>query len=214
MSMSIADMRKDYSRQSLEVNDVLRSPVLQFEKWFDEATQAQLPEANAMHLATVSSEGKPAGRVVLLKGVENDAFVFFTNYQSRKGQELTNNAWASLTFFWAELERQVRIEGEVRKVSAERSAEYFHSRPRGSQIGAWVSPQSQVIPERTFLENRLQELEKKFEGKEVPYPEHWGGFAVYPNSIEFWQGRPSRLHDRILYTQSNDKGWKIERLAP
>lgn len=212
--MSIADMRKEYSRQSLDVADVLSHPVQQFEKWFDEATQAQLPEANAMHLATVSSEGNPSGRVVLLKGVEDNAFLFFTNYNSRKGQEMIQSGKASLTFFWVGLERQVRIEGEVRKISAQRSEAYFHSRPRGSQIGAWVSPQSEVIPDRAFLEMRLKELEQEFEGQEVPYPEHWGGFAVYPSKIEFWQGRPSRLHDRIRYTNTADKGWNIERLAP
>jgi pyridoxamine 5'-phosphate oxidase len=212
--MSIADMRKEYSRQSLDAGDVLQNPMLQFEKWFDEATQSQLPEPNAMHLATVSPEGKPVGRIVLLKGIEQKAFLFFTNYESRKGKELAHTPWAALTFFWIELERQVRIEGEVRKVSPEKSTEYFHSRPRGSQIGAWVSPQSKVIPGRVFLENRQEELMKRFEGKEVPRPEHWGGYAVQPQSIEFWQGRPSRLHDRIRYTKTSENRWIIERLAP
>ncbi|WPP52162.1 pyridoxamine 5'-phosphate oxidase [Catalinimonas niigatensis] len=214
MSMSIADMRKDYSRQSLEVHDVLQNPVLQFKKWFDEATQAQLPEANAMHLSTVSSDGKPVGRIVLLKGIEQETFVFYTNYESRKGKELLHTPWAALTFFWIELERQVRIEGEVSKVSPEKSTEYFHSRPRGSQIGAWVSPQSETIPDRTFLEKRQEELTQQFDGREIPRPEHWGGFAIRPQSIEFWQGRPSRLHDRIRYTKTAGTDWVIERLAP
>jgi len=214
MSISIADMRQDYSRQSLDVSDVLSHPVQQFEKWFNEARQSELPEPNAMHLSTVSAEGKPSGRVVLLKGIEKEAFVFYTNYQSSKGKNLAHTPWASLTFFWIELERQVRIEGSVEKVAADTSTQYFHSRPRGSQIGAWVSPQSEVIVDRDFLEKRKLELERHFEGKEVPRPEHWGGYAVIPQTIEFWQGRPSRLHDRIRYSKTEDNSWKIERLAP
>jgi len=214
MSVSIADMRKDYSRQSLDASDVLRDPVAQFQKWFEEARQAALAEPNAMHLSTVTAEGKPAGRVVLLKGIEDGQFIFYTNYQSRKGQELAHTPWAALTFFWVELERQVRIEGKVSKVARQTSDSYFHSRPRGSQIGAWVSPQSEVIPGRDFLENRQHTLEAQFEGQEVPLPEHWGGFALIPEMIEFWQGRPSRLHDRIRFTLHEQQEWIIERLAP
>jgi pyridoxamine 5'-phosphate oxidase len=214
MSTSIADMRKEYSRQSLEVSDVNADPVVQFQRWFDEATRSELPEPNAMHLSTVTREGKAAGRIVLLKGIEDGAFVFYTNYQSRKGQQMKQAPWVSLTFFWAELERQVRIEGSVDKLPAEQSTAYFHSRPRGSQIGAWVSPQSEVIPDRTFLVNRLEELEKQFEGQEVPRPEHWGGYAVRAEMVEFWQGRPNRLHDRIRYSQGAEGQWIIERLAP
>jgi pyridoxamine 5'-phosphate oxidase len=214
MSVSIADMRKDYSRQSLDASDVLRDPVAQFQKWFEEARQAALAEPNAMHLSTVNAEGKPAGRVVLLKGIEEGQFIFYTNYQSRKGQELAHTPWAALTFFWIELERQVRIEGKVSKVARQTSDSYFHSRPRGSQIGAWVSPQSEVIPGRDFLENRQQTLEDQFAGQEVPLPEHWGGFALIPEMIEFWQGRPSRLHDRIRFTLNEQQEWIIERLAP
>lgn len=214
MSVSIADMRKDYSRQSLDASDVLRDPVAQFQKWFEEARQAALAEPNAMHLSTVTAEGKPAGRVVLLKGIEEGQFIFYTNYQSRKGQELAHMPWAALTFFWVELERQVRIEGKVSKVARQTSDSYFHSRPRGSQIGAWVSPQSEVIPGRDFLKNRQQTLEDQFAGQEVPLPEHWGGFALIPEMIEFWQGRPSRLHDRIRFTLNEQQEWIIERLAP
>lgn len=214
MSVSIADMRKDYSRQSLDASDVLRDPVAQFQKWFEEARQAALAEPNAMHLSTVNAEGKPAGRVVLLKGIEEGQFIFYTNYQSRKGQELAHTPWAALTFFWIELERQVRIEGKVSKVARQTSDSYFHSRPRGSQIGAWVSPQSEVITGRDFLENRQQTLEDQFAGQEVPLPEHWGGFALIPEMIEFWQGRPSRLHDRIRFTLNEQQEWIIERLAP
>lgn len=213
MSNSIADMRKEYSRKSLEVQDILPNPITQFEKWFDEATRSELPEPNAMHLATVSEDGKPSGRVVLLKGIEDGRFIFYTNYQSQKGKELESTPWAALTFFWVELERQVRIEGKVSKVAQETSTEYFHSRPRGSQIGAWVSPQSSVIPDREFLENRQKELEAQFEKEEIPRPEHWGGYAVEPKTLEFWQGRPSRLHDRIQYSRHEDE-WRIERLAP
>lgn len=213
MEKQIADMRKEYSRQSLEVDDVLPDPIAQFQKWFEEARGAQVPEPNAMHLATVTPEGKPAGRIVLLKGIEDGQFIFYTNYQSEKGRQLSQTPWAALTFFWVALERQVRIEGSVQKVDADTSTAYFHSRPRGSQIGAWVSPQSEVIPDRNFLEQRKEELEARFEGKEVPRPEHWGGFSLKPEKLEFWQGRPSRLHDRIRYSTATD-GWRIERLAP
>lgn len=213
MSHSIADMRKEYSRQSLEVQDVSADPIVQFQKWFDEASSSELPEPNAMHLATVSEDGKPSGRIVLLKGIEEGQFIFYTNYKSQKGKAMKKTPWASLTFFWVELERQVRIEGKVDQVSAKTSTDYFHSRPRGSQIGAWVSPQSSVIPGRDFLENRKQELEKQFEGQEIPRPEHWGGYAVEPATLEFWQGRPSRLHDRIRYSLT-EGNWIIERLAP
>lgn len=213
MSNAIADMRKEYSRQSLEVQDISPDPIQQFQKWFDEATKSELPEPNAMHLSTVTEDGRPNGRVVLLKGIEESHFIFYTNYQSQKGKEMEKTPWVALTFFWVELERQVRIEGKVSKVAEEISTEYFHSRPRGSQIGAWVSPQSRVITGRDFLENRQKELEAQFEGEEVPRPEHWGGYAVEPTSLEFWQGRPSRLHDRILYSWQEDT-WRIERLAP
>ncbi len=214
MSMSVADMRKDYTQQSLGIQDVSTNPMLQFGKWFNEATQAQLSEANAMHLATISPEGWPEGRIVLLKGVEDDAFMFYTNYHSSKGKALAHNPRAALTFFWVELERQVRIEGEVQKVSPDKSTAYFHSRPRGSQIGAWASPQSEVIPNRTFLEDHQEALNRQYEDKEIPRPEHWGGYAVYPHTIEFWQGRSSRLHDRIRYTKTPERSWNIERLAP
>jgi len=213
MDNTIADMRKEYSQQSLEVDDVLQDPITQFQKWFEEARQSELPEPNAMHLSTVTLEGKPAGRIVLLKGIENEQFIFYSNYQSQKGQELAHTPWAAITFFWVELERQVRIEGKVQQVDSEISTAYFHSRPRGSQIGAWVSPQSEVIPDRAFLENRQKELEARFEGEQVPRPEHWGGFSVHAEKLEFWQGRPSRLHDRICYTR-DQKGWRIKRLAP
>jgi pyridoxamine 5'-phosphate oxidase len=213
MDNTIADMRKEYSQQTLEVDDVLRDPINQFQKWFEEARQSQLPEPNAMHLSTVTPEGKPAGRIVLLKGIENEQFIFYSNYHSRKGQDLLHTPWAAITFFWVELERQVRIEGKVQQADPDMSTAYFHSRPRDSQIGAWVSPQSEIIPDRAFLENRQKELEARFEGQQVPRPQHWGGFAMQAEKLEFWQGRPSRLHDRICYTR-DPKGWRIERLAP
>lgn len=211
--MNIADIRKDYTLKSLDITDVTKNPITQFEKWFDEALQANVLEANAMTLATVE-KSIPNARILLLKGISPKGFTFFTNYKSTKGQEIEQNNHASMVFFWKELERQVRIQGVLEKVSREESMEYFYSRPRGSQIGAWVSNQSSVIENREVLENRVKELEAKFENKEIDYPEHWGGYLLKPTKIEFWQGRSSRLHDRVLYTCENDNSWKIERLSP
>jgi pyridoxamine 5'-phosphate oxidase len=211
---SIADIRKEYAKLSLDVKDVNGDPMVQFQKWFDDALRAQVPEPNAMHLATVQ-DNKPHARIVLLKGVEHNQFVFFTNYQSNKGKELEANPVCAITFFWPELERQVRIEGIAERIDEQRSTAYFQSRPRASQIGAWSSPQSLTIDNREILEQRVKRIEERFKNETVlPKPHQWGGFAVTPIQIEFWQGRPSRLHDRILYS-SNEKGaWKITRLAP
>jgi pyridoxamine 5'-phosphate oxidase len=211
--MTIADLRKEYTLNGLDVTDVAPNPITQFRQWFDAALQAGIPEPNAMHLATVSAEGYPSGRIVLVKGVDERGFAFYTNYESQKGRELINHPMASLTFFYPELERQIRIEGRVEKVSPEESDQYFNSRPRGSQLGAWVSPQSEIIANRAELENRQQELEKQFAEQSVPRPPHWGGFRVVPDRVEFWQGRPSRLHDRIRYRLLAGD-WIIERIAP
>lgn len=210
----IADLRKEYSKASLDITHVHTDPMKQFEKWFNEALSAQVMEPNAMNLATVNESGKPTSRIVLLKGVENDQFLFFTNYQSVKGKALENNPACALTFFWPELERQVRIEGTAERVETERSEQYFQSRPRNSQIGAWASPQSAIIESRKLLEERVVQLENKFKEQAVlPKPNQWGGFKVTPLLIEFWQGRPSRLHDRIQYTKV-ENNWRIFRLAP
>jgi pyridoxamine 5'-phosphate oxidase len=213
--MNIADLREEYSRQVLDEGAVEKDPFLQFQKWFKEALDAKSKEANAMTLSTVSADGQPHGRIVLLKGLENGAFLFFTNYLSQKGLELAANNKASLTFFWAELERQVRVEGEVTKVDEQASADYFHSRPRGSQIGAWVSEQSTTIPNRAFLEEKLETYKARFDGLDkVPKPDYWGGYQLAPSSVEFWQGRASRLHDRIRYRKNGDNSWTRERLSP
>jgi pyridoxamine 5'-phosphate oxidase len=222
MKIKIADLRQDYLLESLDVSDVLANPFLQFEKWFNEALKSEILEPNAMTLATVSSEGKPSARVVLLKGVEfhnpelqSEGFVFYTNYNSKKGQDMAQNPHAALCFNWLDLQRQIRIEGIVSKVSDDISTEYFNSRPKSSRIGAWSSPQSQIVENRAFLEEKYKELSEKYENTEgVPRPKYWGGYIVKPTMIEFWQGRSSRLHDRIVYEKTESGAWKIERLAP
>lgn len=214
MTMNLADVRKDYILKTLSEDQVLKDPAEQFLLWFREAVDASVNEPNAMHLSTVDEQRQPNGRIVLLKSCDATGFTFFTNYQSRKGAELAANPFASLTFFWPELERQVRIQGAVKFVSEHDSDAYFKSRPRGSRIGAWVSDQSQIIDSRQTLETRQKELEHQFQNSEVPRPAHWGGYCLEPARVEFWQGRASRLHDRICYTKSVNGGWKIERLAP
>jgi len=214
MSSTIADIRKDYKLRSLLENDVEANAIGQFDKWWQEAIHSEIDEVNAMTLATASADGIPAARIVLLKGFDERGFVFFTNYDSFKGLQLAENPRACLVFFWKELERQVRITGLVEKVSAEESDTYFNSRPEGSRIGAWASPQSQVIENREWLEEREKTLVKDFSGKPLSRPAHWGGYRVKPINIEFWQGRPSRLHDRLQYSLQGDNTWKIERLAP
>lgn len=210
----IASLRKEYSKAVLDAKTVSQEPISQFTKWFEEAVAAKVPEPNAMNLATINENGRPASRIVLLKGVEDHKFVFYTNYQSRKGKELDGNPACSLTFFWPDLERQVRIEGVASRIDEKRSEKYFQSRPRGSQVGAWASPQSSLIADRSLLEERAKQIEAKFEGQNVlPKPNQWGGYEIEPLMIEFWQGRPSRLHDRILYTKE-DGVWRINRLAP
>lgn len=212
--MKLADIRKEYSSKTLDVKGMHTSPLEQFELWLSEALTAQVNEPTAMHLCTVDSEMKPAGRIVLLKGVDQ-GFVFFTNYASNKSQQLSHQPYASLTFFWPELERQVRVSGTAARINAIESDEYYLSRPQESQIGAWVSPQSQVIPNREYLEEKLMEAVSKFQKEPLKRPGNWGGFRLIPESMEFWQGRPARLHDRILYTlSSTNNHWKMERLAP
>ncbi len=213
MTERIEDIRKEYKLHSLLENGVDADPIRQFHQWWNEATLSNIEEPNAMTLATSNKNGKPSARIVLLKGLSNDGFVFYTNYESRKGDELKENPFASLLFFWKELERQVRIEGTVTKTSEEKSIDYFVSRPELSKIGAWSSPQSSVIPDRDHLEKNVTKYQQQFGDGEIPKPPHWGGYKVKPTLIEFWQGRPSRLHDRLQYTLNNEK-WIIERLAP
>jgi pyridoxamine 5'-phosphate oxidase len=212
--MNLADLRQTYLKGSLDVNDVYPDPIAQFRKWLDEALAAQLAEPNAMHLATVGPEGYPSGRIVLLKDLNADGFAWYTNYESRKGRDLDAHPRAALTFFWVELERQVRIEGTVTQVSRAESDGYFASRPRGSQLGAWTSAQSTVISDRAYLEARERELKARFADQPIPRPPHWGGYRLRPAYVEFWQGRPSRLHDRIAYLRQADGDWRIERLSP
>ncbi len=211
--MSIAELRTNYSKGGLRRHDLLLDPMAQFKKWFDEAIQAEILEPNAMTLATVDQHGQPSCRVVLLKIADDRGFSFFTNYTSRKGEELARNSHAALNFFWPTLERQICIRGECSRLSREESQTYFSSRPVGSQLGAWVSNQSMPVPDREFLEAKLDQVSAQFKSQPIPVPDQWGGYALRPISIEFWQGRPDRLHDRFRYSRL-DGTWLIERLSP
>jgi len=211
--LDLAGLRTEYKRASLDEREVAADPFAQFGRWFAEAQSAQVPEPNAMSLCTVDAQGRPSARIVLLKEADARGLVFYTNHDSRKGRELDAQPVAALLFFWAELERQVRIEGIVEVVDAEAADAYFRMRPRNSRIGAWASPQSQTLPDRPALEQRFADADRRFPGDDVPRPPRWGGYRVVPSSFEFWQGRPSRLHDRIAYSQETS-GWRIRRLAP
>lgn len=226
LSSLIAQLRREYVSEPLTESSVAQNPFEQFRLWFDEALQAEQPDPEAMTLSTATREGIVSARIVLLKGFDSDGFVFFTNYQSRKGRELIENPHAALTFYWHSLNRQVRLEGVTEKVSIAESEEYFASRPRGSQIGAWTSPQSEEIPDRESLERKLSEITTRFGAETIPCPLFWGGFRLRPRLIEFWQGRESRLHDRIIYQlpgqhvpgqfweEGGESHWRISRLAP
>ena len=213
-SQSIAHLRHEYRNRGLLEMGAPANPYILFEKWFQEALKVKALDANAMALATVSSAGKPSIRTVLLKGYDLHGFVFYTNYQSHKGRDLAARPVASLLFFWPQLSRQIRIDGPVKKVPDWESDEYFQTRPRGSQLGAWASDQSRAIAKRELLEEKMKALEKKYEGQLIPRPAHWGGYRVTPESIEFWKGRPNRLHDRLVYRSKKSGGWSRERLAP
>jgi pyridoxamine 5'-phosphate oxidase len=212
--MSIADIRREYSRARLDEADVSQDPLVEFARWFAEAREAELPDPNAMTLATASADGAPSARIVLLKAFDERGFVFFTDYRSRKGAELEANPRAALVLYWGELDRQVRITGTVSRTSHDESERYFTSRPLGSRLGAWASHQSRVLPGRAALEAELRVVEARFGDGDIPLPEHWGGFRVVPETIEFWQGRESRLHDRIRYSREGGGRWRVERLSP
>ncbi len=211
--MSLADMRKEYMLNGLSEGDLDPDPLVQFRAWLDAAVAGQVPEPTAMTLATVDADGHPSARMVLLKGVDS-GFVFYSNYTSRKGRALAQTPYAALVFYWPQLERQVRVEGQVETMPPADSDAYFHSRPRGSQLSAVVSAQSQVIPSRADLESRLDALTAQYADQEIPLPPHWGGYRVVPSAIEFWQGRANRLHDRLRYRRQDAAGWLIERLSP
>jgi pyridoxamine 5'-phosphate oxidase len=212
--LDINNLRRDYTLAGLRRKDLDADPLAQFTKWFHQALAAKLPEANAMTLATANKQGQPSARIVLLKTVDERGFIFYTNYESRKGRELEWNPNAALLFYWAELERQISITGTVSKIKRDESVAYFNSRPKGSRLAALVSNQSEPIPDRGLLEKRMAAMFAKYPGEEVPMPESWGGYCLAPNRIEFWQGRPSRLHDRFEYLKLLDNTWQIERLAP
>jgi pyridoxamine 5'-phosphate oxidase len=214
MNRDIQHIRSEYNTASLSETEANTDPIKQFDTWFKEALDAEVQEPTAMTLATATTDGRPSARIVLLKGFDSNGFVFYTNYLSRKGKEISKNPLGALLFFWGSMERQIRIEGTIEKISKEESERYFHSRPKDSQIGAVISPQSQEIPGRDALEQKWHETEAKYKDKEVPKPAHWGGYILKPRLIEFWQGRPSRLHDRILYKKIDNKNWKKVRLAP
>jgi pyridoxamine 5'-phosphate oxidase len=214
MNTSIADIRKTYAQAQLLEAETASDPMQQFGKWWEEAIRAQIDEVNAMTLATVDPEGLPDARVVLLKGVDENSFHFFTNYQSNKGQQLTSNSNAAVVFFWKELERQVRVRGNIERLSDAENDAYFSSRPRESQLGAVSSPQSTIIENRNWLEERYNSIKATFEGKEIVRPTHWGGYRLTAHSVEFWQGRPGRMHDRIKYKKDPSGSWLRQRLAP
>jgi pyridoxamine 5'-phosphate oxidase len=212
--LNISDLRKEYTRAGLLEAAAHPDPIEQFRRWFEEALAANLYEPNAMTLATATREGRPSARVVLVKGFDERGFVFYTNYEGRKARELEENPYCALVFYWGELERQVRVEGRAGRVIKEESDAYYESRPRGSQLGAWVSKQSHPVEDRETLEERLRELEAEYKGRDVPRPPFWGGYRVEPEEIEFWQGRENRLHDRLLYRRQDGGSWRVERLQP
>ena len=213
--LSLAELRENYSRARLDESDCETNPIVMFQRWLKDAQVAALKEPNAMTLATATADGKPSGRIVLLKEVSDLGFVFFTNYESRKGQEVRTNPFASLTFYWAELERQVRVEGSVQVVPRAESQAYFGGRPRGSRLGAWVSSQSATAESRPVIEEKLNQIEERFKDiEQIPAPDYWGGYRIIPESVEFWQGRPNRLHDRIRYRRESPDKWILERLWP